>query len=149
MGLVWRDLLDRKDALILGAEAAAPESPSEVTAVALIDTAGAARFAVAIEPGTMAWPSLHEPLTRHLEGAAVVLTWDVPRSRHLLTEASRRHGLSLPEIAWRDLGADYRSFGYVGNGMAIAAKRHGAGDIRPGALAGCRRLLAIMRACGR
>ncbi|MCY3929336.1 MAG: hypothetical protein OXG81_13800 [Acidobacteria bacterium] len=42
----------------------------------------------------------------------------------------------------------HKGFGYVGSSMAIAAKRHGAGDDPPDAMATCRQTLALMRACG-
>lgn len=37
----------------------------------------------------------------------MVLAWDVPFNLHLLKRTARRHGVSLPELPWRDLRSDY------------------------------------------
>ena len=95
------------------------------------------------------WPEVHGHLVRALETAGVVLAWDVQPKAHLLTRTARRHGLRLPELPWRDLRLDYRRFGYPGDSLTVAAKRHLNGGRVPGPLARCHLALAVMRACTR
>jgi len=156
--LSWRELLNRRDALILDVRSRQSSSRSETLLIALIDTTGAARFVAmgrTLNPGTAAagtalpWPEVHGHLAQALETAGVVLTWDASSKAHLLARTVRSHGLSLPPIPWRDLRADYRRFGYPGDSLAAAAKRHVNGVLVSGPLASCHLALAVMKACGR
>ena len=176
-GLPWRDLLDRRDALILDIRSTARRGRAETLTVALIDTTGAARFAAMALPlakpaaaavgagtadaavghaqgtglsrpaGALPWPDVHGPLAQALEGAGVVLAWDVPAVAGTLSRAAQGHGLTLPAIPWRDLRADYRKLGYFGGSLAKVASRHGLEGPSPGTLAPCHLALSVMHAC--
>lgn len=150
--LPWRDLLNRRDALILDIAPTRAAGHSDVLQIALIDTTGAARFAARFAPiGTSAdvvpWSEVHGPLVQALEGAGVVLAWDAPSKVRLLARTARRYGLSPPTVPWRDLRAEYRRLGYLNNSLTTAARLHGAGGVIPGPLAPCYRTLAVMDAC--
>jgi len=96
----------------------------------------------------LAWPEVHDHLVQALETAGVVLAWDVPPKAQTLVQTARKHGLSLPAIPWRDLRVNYQQFGYTGDSLAAAAKRHVNGARFPGPLARCHMALAVMKACG-
>jgi len=151
--LPWRDLLNRRDALILDIGPARAAGHSDVLQIALIDTTGAARFAARFAAkGTSAdvvpWSEVHDPLVRALEGAGVVLVWDAPWKVRLLARIVRRHGLPPPTVPWRDLRAEYRKLGYVNDSLTSAARLHAAGGVIPGPLVSCYRALAVMDTCG-
>lgn len=153
--LPWRDLLNRRDALILDIGPTRAAGHSEVLQIALIDTTGAARLAARFAAnGTRAdvvpWSEVHGPLVRALEGAGVVLAWDAPSKVRLLARTARtarQHGLPPPTVPWRDLRVEYRRLGYLNDSLTTAAKRHAAGRAIPGPLASCYRTLAVMDAC--
>ncbi|MCY3970745.1 MAG: hypothetical protein OXG74_12485 [Acidobacteria bacterium] len=150
--LPWRDLLNRRDALILDIGPARAAGHSDVLQIALIDTTGAARFAARFAAeGTSAevvpWSRVHDPLVRALEGAGVVLAWDAPSKVRLLARTARKHGLPPPTVPWRDLRAEYRRLGYLNDSLTTAARLHSAGGVIPGPLASCYRTLAVMDAC--
>ncbi|MYG31373.1 MAG: hypothetical protein F4060_03405 [Holophagales bacterium] len=156
--LSWRELVNRSDAHILDIRSRQSSGLSETLLIALIDTTGAARFVAmgrTLNPSTAAastalpWPEVHGHLVQALESASVVLTWDASSKAHLLARIARSHGLSLPPIPWRDLRADYRRFGYPGDSLTAAAKRHVNGALVSGPLASCHLALAVMKACGR
>ena len=66
----------------------------------------------------------------------------------MLVQTARKHSLSLPAIPWRDLRVNYQQFGYPGDSLAAAAKRHVNRACFPGPLARCHLALAVMKACG-
>ena len=146
--LSWHDLLNRRDALVLDIRSRQSASLAETILVALIDTTGAPRLVAGTGDG-LDWPELHGHLVEALETAGVVLAWDVPPKAQLLGRIARSRGLSLPEIPWRDLRADYGRFGYPGDSLAAAAKRHVNAAHVPGPLGRCQLALAVMTACGR
>lgn len=150
--LPWRDLLKRRDVLILDIGPARAAGHSNVLQIALIDTTGAARFAARFaangtRAGVVPWSKVHDPLVRALGGAGVVLAWDAPAKLRLLARTARKHGLSPPTVTWRDLLAEYRGLGYLNGSLTTAARLHAAGGVIPGPLASCYRALAVMDAC--
>ena len=59
------------------------------------------------QAGARPWPEVHGELVAALDGAAVVLAWNVDFDRRLLRQTADRHGLKLPRMRWRDALADY------------------------------------------
>ncbi|MCY3932618.1 MAG: hypothetical protein OXH70_12980 [Acidobacteria bacterium] len=178
--LSWRDLLNRRDALVFDIRSSQAADFSETLQVALIDTTGAARFvamgrrlnrSTAPVAGTGAarteaeevrnprgglpwagdarpWSEVHGHLVRAFRTAGVVLAWDAPSKAQLLVRTAWNHGLRPPAIPWRDFRDDYERFGYPGNSLTVAARRHVNGGFVPGPLAPCHLALAVMRARG-
>lgn len=146
--LSWRELLNRRDALVLDLRSRQSPGHSATLLIALIDTTGAPRLVAGVGD-TLPWPEVHSHFVQALEGAGVVLAWDASSKARLLARTARNHGLSLPPIPWRDLRADYRRFGYPGASLAAAAKRHVNGAPVSGPLASCHLALAVMKTCGR
>lgn len=145
--LPWRDLLNRRDVLILDIGPARPAGRPDVLQIALIDTTGAARFAARFATDVLPWSKVHGPLVRALEGAGVVLAWDAPSKARLLARTARKHGLPPPTVPWRDLRAEYRRLGYLNDSLTTASRRHAIGGVIPGPLAPCYRALAVMGTC--
>lgn len=151
--LSWHDLLNRRDALVFDIRSGRSTGLRETVLVALIDTTGAPRLVAAAGHRTP-WREVHGHLVQALETAGVVLAWEVSPKAQLLAWTTRKHGLSLPAIPWRDLRVDYERFGYPGAGLNTVARRHvnglpGNGARVPNPLASCHRTLAVMKACGR
>ena len=145
--LPWRELLDRRDVLILDIGPARAAGRSDLLQVAVIDTSGAARFAARFATDVVPWSKVHGPLAGALEGAGLVLAWDAPSKARLLARTARKHGLPPPTVPWRDLRAEYRRLGYLNDSLTTAARRHSVGGVIPGALAPCYRALAVMGTC--
>ncbi len=162
--LPWRDLVNRRDVLILDIRPTRATDRSDMLQLALIDTTGAARFAarfataerplprfaadaVGAATDVLPWSKVHGPLVQALEGVAVVLAWDAPSNARLLARTARKHGQRPPTVPWRDLRADYRKLGYLNDRLTTAARRHVAGGVIPGPLSSCYRILVVMNAC--
>ena len=99
--------------------------------------------------GARPWPEVHPELVTVLADATCVVGWNVAFDRRLLEQTATRHGLALPDVAYRDLLADYRALrsGVPGrHTLGAVCEREG---VKAGAAhraeADCRAVLAIMR----
>ena len=173
--LAWRELLDRHDVLILDTETTGLAADAEVIEVAVLDTTGATRFEtlslpqweipsaasaihgltrkVLLKEGARPWPDVHAELAPVLEGASVVLAWNAGFDQRMLEQTAAFHWLTLPQVQWRDLLADFRAM--TGeeprkgrHTLAATVERTGAIVNGPShrAAGDCRAVLAIMRA---
>ena len=166
----WRALLDRPDVLVVDTETTGLDGDAEAIEVAAIATTGALSFEALALPqghitsgsirchgltltkletaGARPWPRLWAELAPILAGASVLLAWNVSYDRRILHRTSRRHGLPMPTLTWRDLLADYRALRPGGNhGLQEAARREGvAVATAHRARADCGTALAVMRA---
>ena len=99
--------------------------------------------------GAQAWPRIHEEAITVLQGASLVLGWNVSFDRRMLQQTTERHGLRMAKMSWRDLLADYRAMRPKGRyRLRDAARREqvaGNGNAHR-ALTDCQTVLAVMRA---
>ena len=166
----WRELLDRRDVLIVDTETTGLSPRSEVVEVAVLDATGNVHYqalslpvgpipreasdlhgltrAILRREGARSWPEIHPELAAVLAAATAVVGWNAAFDKRLLEQTAERHGLTLPELPWRDLLEEYRRLGYKTNGLEAAVRREGvreSGTIHRCA-ADCRRILGVLQA---
>ncbi|MCY3986449.1 MAG: exonuclease domain-containing protein [Candidatus Dadabacteria bacterium] len=171
----WSTLLGRSDVMIVDTETTGIGPRSQVIEVAVLDTAGFPYYhalslpqgrispkAIAIHglsrerlraEGARPWPEVHWELVETLSRATVVLAWNAGFDRRLLAQTAERHGLTMPELPWHDLMADYRILmgerrGKGWHTLSAAVRRSGArvsGQAHR-AMRDCEAVLAVMRA---
>ena len=171
----WKDLLNRKDVLILDTETTARNADlfwldPEVMEVAVIDTTGRLRYrsysstvmpldkmsnrkAHVVSKGPP-WTEVHIKLYEVLRDASVVLAWNAGFDRSRLIQTSDRYNLNTPPLPWRDALADYRRLRPGGShSLAHALDREGVRENIDGPLHwaryDCLAVLEVMRAVTR
>lgn len=167
----WNELLERTDVLILDTETTGLGPEAEIIEIAVIDSTGAVLLDTVCLPqndipkaasdihgltyrrlkrlGAQPWPRIHEEVITVLQGASLVLGWNVSFDRRILQQTANRHGLRMSKVSWRDLLADYRAMRPKGrHRLGDAARReHVAGNgSAHRALTDCQTVLAVMRA---
>ena len=149
---LWKELLERKDVLIVDVEPAGTGESTMAKEIAVIDTRG--EVLISEDHGLPErWPEIHERFIDCCRGAARVLGWNVVVDRKWVKTTMSRHGRPIPEdmerIEWQDLKEDYRKIRNLTKGYSLdnAAEREGA-DKKPShhAEQDCRAALAVMRA---
>lgn len=123
----WRALLNHPDTLIVVVSSyedrLALESQAEVVAVAVLDTLGTVRYEATSLPkayvpedereeyratGARPWPEVFRELALILSKGEVLLMWG--NDQCLIEQTANRYGLTLPQLAWRNLYLDYLQF---------------------------------------
>ena len=171
----WKELLNRRDVLILDTETTARNADlawldPEVMEVAVIDTTGRLRYrsysstvmpldkmsnrkAHVVSKGSP-WTEVHIKLYEVLRDASVVLAWNAGFDRSRLIQTSDRYNLNTPPLPWRDALADYRRLRPGGShSLAHALDREGVRENIDGPLHwaryDCLAVLEVMRAVTR
>lgn len=131
----WREMLDRRDVLIVDTETTGLGDRDEVIEVAAVDTTGSLRFEALSMPegpisggargahglakeklaeaGARPWPEVWAELERVLLDARVLLAWNAEFDERLLRQTTERHGCrydlspDLPLPLFRCLMMDY------------------------------------------
>ena len=167
----WNELVGRNDVLILDTETTGLGPEGEIIEIAVIDSTGAVLLDTMSLPqgdipkvvsdihgltyrrlkrlGAQPWPRIHEEVITVLQGASLVLGWNVSFDRRMLQQTMERHGLRMTKVPWRDLLTDYRAMRPKGrHRLGDAARReHVAGNgSAHRALTDCQTVLAVMRA---
>ncbi len=132
--MTWKDLLNRRDVLILDAETTGTKRDAEIVDLAILDTTGQVRFNSPIMPtgnldttGSLIaadvhgltldnlrsmraaeWPQHHDCVVGMLHRAARIVVWNAAFDSRMLRQTAAKHGLSLPlGIAWHCARLDF------------------------------------------
>ncbi len=171
----WRELLDRKDVLIVDTETTGLGTDAEVIEIAAIDTCGTIRAHALVLPsgrvpreasdihgmtkqwlrkqGARDWPTVWNEVKPVLSRAKICLAWNAPFDRRVIKQSCRRHGLVMGLFHWRDLINDYRSIWSESpskgrHTLKAVTRREGVHIEQSShrAVGDCRRVLGVLRA---
>ena len=117
MATSWKDLLNRRDVLILDTETTGFDASSEVVDIAMIDTTGTRRFNAPVLPkgpipraasnihgltrakleslGARPWSDVHSRVVALLNSASTVLIYNAAYDLRLLGQTAKRYALSF------------------------------------------------------
>lgn len=117
MATSWKDLLNRRDVLVLDTETTGFDASSEVVDIAMIDTTGTRRFNAPVLPkgpipraasnihgltrakleslGARPWSDVHSKAVALLNSASTVLIYNAAYDLRLLGQTAKRYALSF------------------------------------------------------
>ena len=117
MATSWKDLLNRRDVLVLDTETTGFDASSEVVDIAMIDTTGTRRFNAPVLPkgpipraasnihgltrakleslGARPWSEVHSKAVALLNSASTVLIYNAAYDLRLLGQTAKRYALSF------------------------------------------------------
>lgn len=166
----WEAMLMRRDVLIVDTETTGLDGRAEIVEIAIMDTTGALCHEALTMPtcpipreatdihgltraalqreGARPWPEIHADVMAILRRAKIILAWNAPFDSRLIRQTAAVHGLTVPDLPWLDLLADYRIIRPGGrHRLTDAAACEGAeAGTAHRALGDCRTVLAVMRA---
>ena len=169
-GMVYGELFDRPDVLIVDTETTGLGPRSEIVELAVIDTTGTLRFAAPVMPqgrisgaasdihgltrarlrelGAKPWPEHHAEVHALLSGR-LMIGWNVGFDERMIRQTCERYGLPMPRLAFFDMLAFYRRSGPERDRYSLGNVLHAEGLQWEGtahrAEADARAVLAIMR----
>ena len=169
----WKNLLDRRDVLIVDVETTGLSNQDEVIEIAVMNTQGDTLFDSLVFPknevssvasaihgltrallrkkGAPPWRKVHKEVVGLLDEAQCVLAWNAPFDKRLLKNTARKYRKKWPDLPWRDLLRDYRKLRPdVSAKLCDAASREGvASERKHRARDDCKTALEVMRKCSR
>ena len=150
----WKNLLDRRDVLIVDVETTGLSNQDEVIEIAVMNTQGDTLFDSLVSPrkkGAPPWRKVHKDVVGLLEKAQCVLAWNAPFDKRLLKNTARKYRKKWSKLPWRDLLRDYRKLRPdMSAKLCDAASREGViSERKHRARDDCKTALEVMRKCSR
>ena len=167
--LMFGELLDRRDVVIVDTETTGFGRGAEVIQVAALNTQGDLLLEELILPegdipyrstkvhgwtraslranGAQSWMKAASRVLKCLEGSSLVLAWNAPFDERLIRQTCARHGVSLPQCNWRCCMQMYRGYRRSGKSRLGDATRQEGVPLEGShdAVADCQTVLAVMR----